>query len=300
MTGPYIQDSTGNGCECHGQDWFTGLTGTITNARRALNDPNFAIGMLNASTGADCINTGGTALNNTSGNWRFDNITITANGTSNAAPTIINNPASQKVAATEPVSFTKRSANGSPTPSVQWMVSTNGGTTFVNDTTDSGNTTDTLTITSLTIGQNNDQYEAKYTNSQGNATTTPATLTVVPLLITQQPASQQVAAGSPMSKPGRGYRRGPASPRLSGGVSTNGGGTFTDIPSATSPTYSFTAAEGLTGHEYRAIFTNDGGVTNFTTDAATLTVTGSPIAQWFFAGGQAPSPGRNSTPRAPG
>jgi hypothetical protein len=32
--------------------------------------------MVNASTGADNVSTAGTALNNSSGNWRFDNITI--------------------------------------------------------------------------------------------------------------------------------------------------------------------------------------------------------------------------------
>ena len=60
-----------------GQDWFTDLTATITNPN-AANDPDFAIEMVNASTGADCVSTAGTALNNTSGNWRFDNVSITA------------------------------------------------------------------------------------------------------------------------------------------------------------------------------------------------------------------------------
>lgn len=58
-----------------GQDWFTGLTATI-NDPNAVNDPNFGIEMVNASTGADNLSTQGTPLNNTSGNWRFDNVTI--------------------------------------------------------------------------------------------------------------------------------------------------------------------------------------------------------------------------------
>ena len=58
-----------------GQDWFTGLTATISDPT-AANNPKFAIEMVNASTGADDISASGTALNNTSGNWRFDNVTI--------------------------------------------------------------------------------------------------------------------------------------------------------------------------------------------------------------------------------
>lgn len=65
-----------------GQDWF-GLTAQITDPA-AANDPNFGIEMVNASTGADCLSTQGTALNNNSGNWRFDNVVI--NGTAVATP----------------------------------------------------------------------------------------------------------------------------------------------------------------------------------------------------------------------
>jgi hypothetical protein len=61
-----------------GQDWFTGLTATISDPN-LINSNGFAIQMVNASTGVDCISTQGTALNNSSGNWRFDNVMITGN-----------------------------------------------------------------------------------------------------------------------------------------------------------------------------------------------------------------------------
>ena len=77
VTGSYISDNLLTGGSKAGQDWFTGLTATINNPS-VLNDPNFGIEMVNASTGADCVSTQGTALNNNSGNWRFDNISITA------------------------------------------------------------------------------------------------------------------------------------------------------------------------------------------------------------------------------
>ena len=75
VMGSYVSGSAG-------QNWFTGLAATITDPL-AANNPNFGIEMVNASTGADDVAIAGGALNNTSGNWRFDNVTI--NGT--AVPT---------------------------------------------------------------------------------------------------------------------------------------------------------------------------------------------------------------------
>jgi hypothetical protein len=70
VMGSYLQFSGG-------QQWAQGLTATITDPL-AANNPNFAIEMVNASTGTDCISASGTALNNSSGNWRFDNVSISA------------------------------------------------------------------------------------------------------------------------------------------------------------------------------------------------------------------------------
>lgn len=63
-----------------GQGWFTGLTATISDPN-AANNPKFAVEMVNASTGADNISASGTALNNNSGNWRFDNVVISGQST---------------------------------------------------------------------------------------------------------------------------------------------------------------------------------------------------------------------------
>jgi PEP-CTERM motif len=75
VMGSYICDNKLNNGALAGQDWFQGLTVTI-NDPAAANDPNFAIEFVNASTGADDVSTQGTALNNTSGNWRFDSVVI--------------------------------------------------------------------------------------------------------------------------------------------------------------------------------------------------------------------------------
>lgn len=82
VQGAYIRDNVLTNGSKAGQDWFQGLTATIS-APAAANDANFAFRLVNASTGADDVSTQGTALNNTSGNWRFDNVLIT--GTAIAA-----------------------------------------------------------------------------------------------------------------------------------------------------------------------------------------------------------------------
>jgi uncharacterized protein (TIGR03437 family) len=63
-----------------GQNWFPGLTATISDPN-AANNPKFAIEMVNAATGADCTSASGTPLNNSSGNWRFDNVIISGQST---------------------------------------------------------------------------------------------------------------------------------------------------------------------------------------------------------------------------
>ena len=75
VTGYYISDNLLTNGSLAGQDWFQGLTATI-NDPLAANNPNFAIELVNASTGADDVSTAGTALNNTSGNWCFDRVSI--------------------------------------------------------------------------------------------------------------------------------------------------------------------------------------------------------------------------------
>jgi len=75
------------------------------------------------------------------------------------------------VTAGQTAAFTA-AATGSPTPTVQWQVSTSGGA-FSNV---SGATSTTLSFTTAS-SQNGNQYQAVFTNSAGSATTTAATLT---------------------------------------------------------------------------------------------------------------------------
>jgi len=85
VDGSYISDNLKTNGSLAGSDWFTGLTATISDPS-AANDSNFAIRLVNASTGTDDVNTQGTALNNNSGNWQFDNVEILGTQTAQAVP----------------------------------------------------------------------------------------------------------------------------------------------------------------------------------------------------------------------
>lgn len=102
--------------------------------------------------------------------------TLTVTGSAQA-PTVTHQPAS--VAVTEPASasFTAE-ASGSPTPSVQWEVSTNGGVTFAADTSDPGNNTPTLKVENTNTSDSGREYRAVFTNTAGSKASNPATLTV--------------------------------------------------------------------------------------------------------------------------
>src|SRR5208282_1068372 len=87
------------------------------------------------------------------------------------------NPTSQSVTDGNTATFTV-AANADPTPTVQWELSTDGGRAF----TDILGATSTTYSFSVTTGQTGDEYQALFTNSQGSASTTAATLTVTPPL----------------------------------------------------------------------------------------------------------------------
>ncbi len=75
VNGSYISDNLVTNGSKAGQDWFTGLSATISDPN-AANNSQFEFELVNASTGTDDVSAQGTALNNSSGNWRFDNVTI--------------------------------------------------------------------------------------------------------------------------------------------------------------------------------------------------------------------------------
>jgi len=100
-------------------------------------------------------------------------------------PGITLNPVSKTVPSGPQTTFTA-GASGTPTPTVQWQASTDGGSNF-NDlaltSVYSGVNTTTLTLTGVSTLLTGTQYRAVFTNGGGTATTTVATLTVVPQVL---------------------------------------------------------------------------------------------------------------------
>ncbi|MGH9044342.1 MAG: G1 family glutamic endopeptidase [Acidimicrobiales bacterium] len=111
---------------------------------------------------------------NRSGSATTDAATLTVSAASGAAPTVTQQPSSVTVTAGSPASFSA-GATGTPTPTVQWQDSTDGGSTW---NSVSGATSTTYSIPSTTVAQSGTQYQAVFSNAEGSATTDAATLTV--------------------------------------------------------------------------------------------------------------------------
>lgn len=102
--------------------------------------------------------------------WAFSTI---------SAPAVTGQPAGATVTAPATASFTV-ACSGSPTPTIQWQVSTDGGATWTDDTSDAGATAATLTVSVAAAGTA--EYRAVCSNSSGSATSAAATLTATTLL----------------------------------------------------------------------------------------------------------------------
>jgi hypothetical protein len=190
-----------------------------------------------------------------------------ANATIATPPNVTSNPSSVITDAGGNASFTA-AAGGSPAPGVQWEVSTDGGATF---TPVNGATSATYSFTA-TAAQNNNQYEAIFTNAAGSATTTAALLQVDS--VTSQPANHTINAGQSTS-----FTAASSNP---GGADTvqwmvNSGSGFTNLSNGgvysgvTTPTLTITSATAsVNGNQYEAVFTNSSGT--LASNAATLTI----------------------------
>lgn len=225
-------------------------------AGSAVSPPSAIISGFMASTSLTAT-TGGTATVSAT----LDNGTQTASAEIDKAVAVTSNPTDQAVCEGATAMFSA-TASGNPTPTVQWQVSTGGGPF----TDISGATSPVLSFTA-TAAQNGNQYRAVFTNTCGTATTTAATLTVnTAPTVSTNPSSQTVCDGAMASFTAAAN----GSATVQWQVSTNGGGSFSDISGATNTTLTFTASSSQSGNQYRAVFTNSCGTA--TTTAATLTV----------------------------
>ena len=182
-------------------------------------------------------------------------------------PVVTAQPESETVTVGEAATFTAE-ATGNPTPTVQWEVSKHG-LAFEEV---AGATMDTYTIPVTEASESGNQYEAVFTNQDGETTSDPATLTVTPMAVrpavTEQPVGDVVSEGEAASftAEATGY----PTPTVQWEVSRQGGA-FEEVAGATSDKYTIPATEASeTGDRYEAVFTNSKGET--TTNPATLTV----------------------------
>lgn len=249
-----------------GTGWFCSGTVTLscTNAAAVaggnhyplltltVNIPSNATGSLSNSTTASGAGAASSANSNT------DSVTVLV------GPSITTQPQNQTVCAGNTATFTA-AASGSPSPTVKWQSSPNG----VTYTDISGATSATLSFTAA-AGMDGTQYRAVFTNGTGTATTTAATLTVnTSPSVSLNPLSQTVQSGQTVTFTAA--ATGKPTPTVQWQVSTNGGGSYTDISGATSTTLSFAVSASQNGNLYRAVFTNS--CTTANTTPATLTVT---------------------------
>ena len=233
---------------------FSGTLGTVNPANTSTSGGK-----------AGSTYTAGSSGGNGSASATVDNQTVTVPIGVNQPPLVTTQPADQTACSGASVSFTA-AAGGSPTPTVQWQVSTDGGATFGNIT---GATSPTYTFTAQ-ASDSGHQFRAVFTNSAGTATSNAATLTVnTAPAVTTQPSSQTVSAGNSVTFTAA--AGGSPAPTVQWQVSTDGGTAFGNIPGATSSSYSFTAQTTDNGHQFRAVFSNSCG--SATSNAATLTVT---------------------------
>jgi hypothetical protein len=252
-----------------GQEWFTNLTATITDPL-AANNLLFAVRMVNASTGTSCVNGIGTALNNSSGNWRFDNIIVSgvSSGATLTPPGITPAPV-----ATVDGSFTNtfidntnwRSAitgitmDGTTLPTAAYVISA-GQIVYTPSASALLETAGTLNLAISATGYGEDLVAQPL--AAGAATK---------LVITSQPAAPTGNGGTLVSQPAL------ALFDQYNNVATNGTATFTATPSAG---WSFGPASGVAQalNNGKVVFTNLSATSAAAVPGATITFTASGLS----------------------
>ena len=217
------------------------------------------------------------------------NVTVNA-ASCVASPAVETSPSNQTVTEPAGVSFSVKEgaipANCSAA-TIQWEVSTNGGTTWsaVSGTNFSGATSATLKDNPTSTSESTHEFRAVLTNAHGKTTSTAATLTVTAAACVASPAIETQPVNDTVTEPAEAsfkVKEGAIPANCSAAtiqweVSTNGGTTWsavsgTNFSGATSATLKDNpTSTSESTHEFRAVLTNAHGKT--TSTAATLTVT---------------------------
>jgi hypothetical protein len=165
-------------------------------------------------------------------------------------------------------------ASGYPRPRAQWQISANDGATWRNIRGVRGRSFTFMAV----FAQNGDEFRAVFKNRRGRAASFPAVLTTTgtPVggsapgapIVTEEPKGDDVEPGASVSYTAA--ASGSTAPSVQWQVSTDSGQSWSNVPGATAPTYSFVATAGDDLNEYQAVFTNAAGTA--TTDPAILGV----------------------------
>jgi alpha-tubulin suppressor-like RCC1 family protein len=186
------------------------------------------------------------------------------------APKVTKQPVSVTVEEGQSAVF-EAAASGSPAPTVQWEVSSDGASTW---SPVEGGTADQLTVANATTSESGDEYRAAFKNAAGEATSKAATLTVHKApVVTEQPSSEIVEEGQAAAF--EATAAGTPTPTVQWERSTNGASSWSALSGATSDRLTIASAKtSESGYEYRATFKNAAG--KATSEAATLTVRKAP------------------------
>jgi alpha-tubulin suppressor-like RCC1 family protein len=181
-------------------------------------------------------------------------------------PAITKQPLGIAVEAGQSASF-EATASGSPNPTVQWELSSDGGAEW---SPLAGAISDQLTIADPEVSENEDEYRAVFTNAAGQVTSNAATLSVHNRpVVTGEPASVTVEVAQSVS-----FEAGASgfpTPSVQWERSSNGGASFSALAGATSDQLTVASTQASeNGDQFRAVFTNVAG--KATSEPATLTV----------------------------
>ncbi len=204
-----------------------------------------------------------------------------------ASPSIETQPANQTVTAPGGASFTVTEGAipaGCLAATIQWQVSTNKGGTWSNV---SGATSATLQINPTSTSESGYEYRALLTNAAGPTNSSAATLTVNPAPCSAAPLIETGPADQTVVAPGEAsftvtegaIPAGCLAATIQWQVSTNKGGTWSNVSGATSATLSINpTSTSESGYEYRAELSNANVASPTDSSAATLTVNPAPCS----------------------
>jgi hypothetical protein len=169
-----------------------GGTGTLSGAASLASDYNRYCAVLTSGS-VDCWGYGydgelGNGIFYTTGNRG----SATPVQVSVVVPVVTTNPVTQSAVTGGTLTFTA-GATGTPTPTVQWQVSVDGGKTWLNI---EGATSTSYTTGALLPFVTGWELRAVFTNSGGSATTNAATITVTPATSVLIPGNGAMLSGS--------------------------------------------------------------------------------------------------------